>query len=167
MLTRIIQSSLCQMQHSTWRRSLCFASLTAPKLITASRWRTSVQCKRWHSVLPAKPLPTERLHKISADLFLPFQDSCSITRTHFRANQCDQYWDDIGSAANFPTHLTGNIRAVSQYNRLAGLKLTSEKYHYGVRQIEFLGRTISSEGISSPQAYRIQNFLNKVTFPKT
>ena len=46
------------------------------------------------------------------------------------------------------------------------MKLTIEKCHFGVRQVEFLGRTISPEGIS-PQARKFQNFLAKLRFPKS
>ena len=74
--------------------------------------------------------------------------------------------DDIGIAASNATELTRNIRAVFQCIRNAGLKLTIEKCHFGVRQVEFLGRTIPSEGIS-PQAHKIQNFLAKLRFPKS
>ena len=83
-----------------------------------------------------------------------------------KADQCTQYVDDIGIAANNATDLTRNIRAVFQCIRNAGLKLTIENCHFGVRQVEFLGRTISSEGVS-PQAHKIQNFLNKLRFPKS
>ena len=83
-----------------------------------------------------------------------------------KADQCAQYVDDIGIAANNATDLTRNIRAVFQCIRNAGLKLTIEKCHFGVRQVEFLGRTISSERVS-PQAHKIQNFLNKLRFPKS
>ena len=83
-----------------------------------------------------------------------------------KADQCAQYVDDIGITANNATDLTRNIRAVFQCIRNAGLKLPIEKCHFGVRQVEFLGRTISSEGVS-PQAHKIQKFLNKLKFPKT
>ena len=83
-----------------------------------------------------------------------------------KADQCAQYVDDIGIAANNATDVTRNIRAVFQCIRNAGLKLTIEKCQLGVRQNEFLGRTISSEGVS-PQAHKIQNFLNKLRFPKS
>ena len=83
-----------------------------------------------------------------------------------KADQCAQYLDDIGFAANNATDLTRNIRAVFKCNRQAGLKLTIEKCHFGVRQVEFLGRTISTEGIL-PQARKIQNFLDKLRFPKS
>ena len=83
-----------------------------------------------------------------------------------KADQCAQYVDDIGIAANNATDLTRNIRAVFKCIRQAGLKLTIKKCHFGVGQVEFLGRTISPEGIS-PQARKIQNFLNKLRFPKS
>ena len=83
-----------------------------------------------------------------------------------KADQCGQYVDDIGIAANNATDLTRNIRAVFQCIRNARLKLTIQKCHFGVRQVEFLGRTISSEGVS-PQDHKIQNFSNKLRFPKS
>ena len=83
-----------------------------------------------------------------------------------KADQCAQYVDDIGIAANNATDLTRNIRAVFKCNRQAGLKLTIEKCHFGDRQVEILGRTISPEGFS-PQARKIQNFLDKLRFPKS
>ena len=69
-----------------------------------------------------------------------------------KADQCAQYVDDIGIAANNATDLTRNIRAVFKCIRQAALKLTIEKCHFGVGQVELLGRTISPEGIS-PQAW--------------
>ena len=83
-----------------------------------------------------------------------------------KADQCAQYVDDIGIAANNATDLTRNIRAVFRCIRHAGLKLTIEKCHFRVRQVELLGRTISPEGIS-PQARKNQNFLDKLRFPKS
>ena len=83
-----------------------------------------------------------------------------------KADQCAQYVDDIGIADNNATDLTRNIRAVFKCIRQAGLKLTIEKFHFGVRQVEFLGRTFSPEGIS-PQAGKIQNFLDKLRFRKS
>ena len=59
-----------------------------------------------------------------------------------KADQCAQYVDDIGIAANNARDLTRNIRAVFKCFRQAGLKLKIEKCHFGVRQVEFLGRTI-------------------------
>ena len=72
-----------------------------------------------------------------------------------KADQCAQYVDDIGNAANNATDLTRNIWAVFKCSRQAGLELTLEKCHFGVRQVEFLGRTISSDGVS-PQTHKVQ-----------
>ena len=83
-----------------------------------------------------------------------------------KADQCAQYVDDIGIAANNATDVTRNIRAVFKCIREAGLKLTIERCHFGVRQVEFLGRTISSEGIL-PQSHKNQSFSNKLRFPKS
>ena len=65
-----------------------------------------------------------------------------------KADRCGQYVDDIGIAAKNATDLTRNNRAAFKCIRQAGLKLTIEKCHFAVRQNEFLGRTISPEGIS-------------------
>ena len=86
--------------------------------------------------------------------------------TVVKADQCAQYVDYIGIAANNATDLTRNIRAVFKCIRLAGSKLTNKKCLFGIRQVEFLGRTISPERIS-PQARKIQNFLDKLRFPKS
>ena len=83
-----------------------------------------------------------------------------------KADQCAQYVDDIGIAGNNATDLTRNIRAVLRCIRQAGLKLTIEKCHFGFKQVEFLGRTISPRG-NSPQAQKIQNFLDKLRIPKS
>ena len=64
-----------------------------------------------------------------------------------KADQCARYVDDIGIAAINATDLTRNIRAIFKCIRRAGLKLTIEKCHFGIKQVEFLGRTISSEGV--------------------
>ena len=83
-----------------------------------------------------------------------------------KADQCAQYVDDIGIAANSVTQLIRNIRAVFECIRRAGLKLTIEKCHFGVTEVEFLGRTITPQGIA-PQDHKIQKFLANVRFPKS
>ena len=44
--------------------------------------------------------------------------------------------------------------------------MKNEKCLFGVRQVEFLGRTISTEGVSR-QSRKVQNFLSKLRFPKS
>ena len=82
-----------------------------------------------------------------------------------KADHCAQYVNDIGIEANNATELRRKIRAVFKFFRQAGLKLTIEKCHFGVRQLEFPGRTISPEGIS-PEARKFRNCLEKLRLPK-
>ena len=83
-----------------------------------------------------------------------------------KAVQCAQNVDDIGVAANIATDLTRNILAVFKCNCQAGLKLTIENCHCGVRQVEFLERTISPVGIS-PKARKLRDFLDQLRFPES
>ena len=78
-----------------------------------------------------------------------------------KADQCAQYVDAIGFTANNATDLIRNIRAVFQCICNVGLRLAIEECHFEARQFEFLGRNISSEGVS-PQPHKIQNFLKKI-----
>ena len=82
-----------------------------------------------------------------------------------KADQCAQNVDDIGIAANTTEQLIKNNRAVFKCIRKAGLKLATEKYHFGVTQIEFFGRTITTDGVA-PQDQTVKNFLSKVRFLK-
>ena len=40
------------------------------------------------------------------------------------------------------------------------------KCQFGAKEVEFLGRTVSPEGIA-PQSHKIKNYLQKLSFPKT
>ena len=80
-----------------------------------------------------------------------------------KADQCEQYVDDIGIAANTTEQLIKNITEVSKCIREAGLKLTIEKCHFGVTQVEFLGRTITPNGIA-PQDQKSKIFSRKSDF---
>ena len=104
-----------------------------------------------HLILLAELLPTEDLHKVLAESVSAFS---SFMREYLdpvvKADHCSQNVDDIGMAVNNATDLTRNIRAISKCIRRTGLNLTIEKCHVGVRQVQFLGRTISPEGISPP-----------------
>ena len=83
-----------------------------------------------------------------------------------KADQCAQYVDDIGIAANTPEQLIKNLRAVFQCLRKAGLKLSMAKCHFGVQQVDFLGRTITTKGVA-PQKQKITKLLEKVKFPRS
>ena len=82
-----------------------------------------------------------------------------------KADQCAQYVDDIGIAANDADHLIANLKATFKRIQEAGLKLTMHKCHFGAKEIDFLGRTITPRGVK-PQKQKVQNFLEKTKFPK-
>ena len=67
-----------------------------------------------------------------------------------KADQCAKYVDDIGIAANSVTQLIRNIRAVFECIRQAGYKISIDKCLFGVTEVEFLGRTITPQGIAPP-----------------
>ena len=83
-----------------------------------------------------------------------------------KADQCAQYVDYIGIAANDASHLLKNLRATFGCIRKAGLKLTMYKCHFGATEIDFLGRTITPEGVK-PQKERITTFLERAKLPKS
>ena len=83
-----------------------------------------------------------------------------------KADQCAQYVGDIGIAANDAQHLTKNLRETFKCIQRAGLKLTMQKCHFGATEIDFLGRTITPQGVK-PQKERVMKFLEKTKFPKS
>ena len=83
-----------------------------------------------------------------------------------KADQCVQDADDIGVAAVDANHLITNLKATFQCIREAGLKLSMHKWHFGATEIDFLGRTITPEGVK-PQEESITNFLEKTNFPES
>ena len=83
-----------------------------------------------------------------------------------KADQKAQYVDDIGIAVNDADHLIANVRATFKCIQEAGLKLTMHKCHFGAKEIDFLGRTITPQGVK-PQKQNVQNVLEKTKFPKS
>ena len=82
-----------------------------------------------------------------------------------KADQCAQYADDIGIAANDADQPNKSLRATFECIRDARLKLTMYKCHFGAIEFSFLGKTITPEGVK-PQKERIIN-LEKTKFPKS
>ena len=83
-----------------------------------------------------------------------------------KADQCAQYVDDVGVAANYADHLIANLRATFKCFQQAGLKLTMHKCYFGATEIDFHGRTITPQGVK-PQRQNVQNFLEKNKVPKS
>ena len=82
-----------------------------------------------------------------------------------KADMCAQYVDNIGIATHTAEEMKNNLREVFQCIREAGLRLAA-KCQFGAKEVEFLGRTVSPEGIA-PQPHKIKNYLQKLSFPKT
>ena len=82
----------------------------------------------------------------------------SFTRKYLdkaiKAEQCARYFDDIGIAANDTKQLCLNIRTDFECMR-----------HFGVKQVDFLGRKITTDGVA-PRANKVKDFLSKLRFPK-
>ena len=75
-----------------------------------------------------------------------------------KADQSAQYVDDIGIAAKTPEQFKNDLRAVFQCLRKAGLKLSMTNSHFGVQEVDFLGRTTTTNGVA-PQKQKIAKFL--------
>ena len=94
----------------------------------------------------------------------------SFIREHLdpviKADQCAQYVDGIGIAANTPDQMIENLQAVFQCLRKAGLKLSMTKCHFEVQEVDFLVRTITANGVA-PQKQKIAKFLEKDKFPRS
>ena len=71
-----------------------------------------------------------------------------------KADQCAQYVDDIGIAANDADHLIANLRATFKCIHEASLKMTMHKCYFGATEIDFLDRTITPQGVK-PQKNQI------------
>ena len=80
-----------------------------------------------------------------------------------KVDRCAQYVIVFRFGANSATDLTRNTRAVIKRVQQAVLKLTIEECHFGVKQVEMLGRTFSQQRISL-QDRKTHKFHDKVRF---
>ena len=84
-----------------------------------------------------------------------------------KADQCAQYVDDIGIAANIPEQLIKNLRAVFQCRRKTDLKLSMmAKCLFGVQEVDFLGRTITIKSVA-PQKQKFAEIFETVNFTRS
>ena len=83
-----------------------------------------------------------------------------------KTDKCAQYVDDIGIAANNAEAFVDNIDSVFIKIRQAGLKLSKAKCAFGHLEIEFLGRSITSEEVA-PIQEKNQQILEKHQIPKS
>ena len=135
------------MQHNTWQGSL-FCKLDCSQAYHCLQMADQRSVEMLVFNFASRTFAYKRLAQglsRSVSAFSSFM--CEYLDPAVKADQCAQYVDDIGIAANNATDLTRNIRAVFKCIRRTGLQLTIETCHFGVRQVEFLGRIISSEGV--------------------
>ena len=141
-----------------------FSRSSAPRLIIVCKWRTNVKWKCWRSILLAELLHFKDLHRASADLCLLFQSSFASTLTQLlKLTNVLILWTIFGLQ---PTWLRVFPETFKQSSSAFAKQVWNWKKierPFGVREIEYLGRTISPEGISPP-ALTIQNFLAKLIF---
>ena len=154
------------MQHRIWLGKTFSANSIVPRRITASKWLTNNQSNSLLSTLQVEHSHTEDWHKD----FCSLSAFSSFIREYLdpviKADQCAQTVDDIGMAANTPEQLIKNPRAVFQCLRKAGLQLSMAKSYFGVQEVNFLGRTITTKGVA-PQKQKIAKFLERVKFPRS
>ena len=95
-----------------------------------------------------------------------FSFICKYFDPVIKADQCAQYVDNIGIAANTTEQLIKNLRAVFHCVQKAGLKLSMAKCHFRVKEVDFFGRTITTKGVAT-QKQKITKFLEKVKFQRS
>ena len=81
------------------------------------------------------------------------------------AGRCFQYVDDVGSAANNVDELVDNLEEIFKCIARSGLKLTMKKCEFGLAKINFLGNTITEQGIT-PNKEKVEAFLATMKMPK-
>ena len=153
--TIINQLKVCQMQHNTRQGSHYSAKLDCSQSHHCLQMVEQRSVEKRAFKFASRTFAYKRLARglsRSVSAFSSFMREYldPVVKTH----QCAQYVDDIGIAANNAADFTRNIRAVFKCNRQAGLKLTIEKCHFRFRQVDILGRTISSEG----SHYKLKKF---------
>ena len=81
------------------------------------------------------------------------------------AGRCFQYVDDVGSAAQNAVELVENLVAIFKCIEKSGLKLTIKKCEFGLAKINFLGNTITEQGMT-PNKQKVEEFLSTMKMPK-
>ena len=81
-------------------------------------------------------------------------------------DQCFVYFDDLGSGTYDGIKLLENLDEIFKSIVRSGFKLSMEKCQFGISQIQFLGHTITENGLS-PNKDKVEKFLNNIKTPKT
>ena len=84
----------------------------------------------------------------------------------FEADQCFQYVDDLGTAANTFDEFITNLKAIFVCIEKGGLKFTPGKCEFGLKEMTFLGSsTITNEGVQ-PDKKKVTDVLSTLKGPK-
>ena len=82
-----------------------------------------------------------------------------------KGDQCAQYVDAIGIAANTPQQLIKKLRAVFQCLWKTGLKLSLANCQFELQEVDFVGRAMATRDIA-PLKQKISKFLETLTSSK-
>ena len=82
------------------------------------------------------------------------------------ADRCFQYVDDLGTAATTFEEFARNLDAIFKCVKKTGLKFTPRKCEIGLKEMTFLGNTVTSEGVL-PNKTKVSEFLSTLKVPKT
>ena len=87
-----------------------------------------------------------------------YLDSC------LAANLCTQFMDDTGCGLETHEQMIPTFRQMFDCLRKSGLRLTPHKCEFGMTSINFLGNTITSQGLK-PETEKIEKFLKTMKLP--
>ena len=89
-----------------------------------------------------------------------YLDSC------LAANLCTQFMDDIGCGVETFEQMIPSLRQLCVYLKKSGLPLTPHKCDFRITSINFLGKTITTQGLK-PETEKIEKFLKTMKLPAT
>ena len=167
-LTTITHSALCGTQHHTWNgvgnsffcKFYCFQDYHCLQM--ADQGSMEMLVFRFASRTFADKRVVQYLSK-SVSAFPSFMQE--YLDPFVKLTNALNTWTILGSQPTVLRILPENSVCLPVHSP-SRIQLTIKKCHFGVRQLEFLGRTISPKKIS-PQVRKIQQFLGKLRFVKS
>ena len=81
------------------------------------------------------------------------------------SDKCFVYFDDLGSGALDGNALIENLEQIFQKISELCFKLSIDKCEFGIPEIQFLGHTITGDGLK-PNVEKLKKFINLVKMPK-
>ena len=89
-----------------------------------------------------------------------YLDSCLAT------NLCTQFMDDVGCGVETFEQMVPTFRQLFDCLRKSGLRLTPHNCEFGMTSINFLGNTMTPEGLK-PEIEKIEKILKTMKLPAT